>query len=181
MKRKQLSFPILRFAAAAFVAASTTVHAATTASDGGAEAPNNNTGAANPSTQKNAVPVSSVIPKSMPSPVQPDPSPRTLVGQSSQPRDRRPEVSQGAHAESEPEESEDDGLWENESGIVYGGFGWKHDKRGGEGGGGGSRGPGSYGGPGAIVVLPPPFLHGGHYPKTSSGASRPRPFGFLRS
>ncbi|KAK8049449.1 hypothetical protein PG994_011179 [Apiospora phragmitis] len=176
MKRRQMSFPILRFAAAAFVAASTTVHAGTAAPDGGVEAignNNDNTTAANTSTPREVVPLSSLEAKSISSPPHNDPSPRTL-----------PETAESEDddlLENQPEEddlleneSEADDLWENESGIVYGGFGWRHDKRGSEGGGDG------YSGPGGVIVLPPPFLFGGHYPKTSSGASRPRPFGFLR-
>ncbi|KAK8056391.1 hypothetical protein PG993_001618 [Apiospora rasikravindrae] len=182
MKRGHLSFPVLRFAAAVFVAASTSVQAGTAATGGRVEVPNNKTRGTNTSTPEDAVLASSLIPKNVSSTVHNDSSPPTLVDQSSRPRDHRTEVGQSADVESEESgESEDDDLWESESGIVYGGFGWKHDKRGGEGGGGGgSRGGGSYGGPGGIVVLPPPFLYGGHYPKTSSGASRPRPFGFLR-
>ncbi|KAK7908150.1 hypothetical protein PG985_015453 [Apiospora marii] len=129
MKRRQSSFPVLRFAAAAFVAASTTVHAK---SDKGAADDESETA----DLEDNDI----------------------------------------SEVDQEPNE-----LWENESGIVYGGFGWRHDKRGGEGGGGGApAGGGSRGGPGGIIVLPPPYISGGHYPKTSGGAGRSRPFGFLR-
>lgn len=173
MKRRQSSFPILRFAAAASVAASTTVHAGTTASDGGVEAIRTNTEATRASTAKDVAPLPPLAPKNTTS---------LIPNDSSSPR--APETDEGADDESERADSEDNDsseaepeandLWENETGIVYGGFGWRHDKRGGEGGGA------SRGGPGGIVVLPPPFLSGGHYPKKSSGAGRPHPFGFLR-
>ncbi|KAK7964886.1 hypothetical protein PG996_000753 [Apiospora saccharicola] len=183
MKRRQLSFPVLRFAAAAFVAASTTVHAgsATASPDGRVEAiggTNNTEATANSSSSKEVATLPSLTPTNTTSPIHNDSSP--------------PKADIGADEESETADLEDEGLseveqlepndlWENESGIVYGGFGWRHDKRGGEGGGGGSpAGGGSRSGPGAVVVMPPPFLYGGHYPKKSSGAGRPRPFGLLR-
>ncbi|KAK8138731.1 hypothetical protein PG984_002111 [Apiospora sp. TS-2023a] len=185
MKRRQLSFPILRFAAAAFVAASTTVHAgsATASSDGRVEAigTTNNTEATNSSssTSKEVAP--------LPSPTSPQNTTSPIHNNDSPPL----KADKGADEESETVDLEDEDLSEvelqpndlseNESGIVYGGFGWRHDKRGGEGGGGGSpAGGGSRSGPGAIVVMPPPFLYGGHYPKKSSGAGRPRLFGLLR-
>ncbi|KAK8027064.1 hypothetical protein PG991_004120 [Apiospora marii] len=126
MKRRQSSFPVLRFAAAAFVAASTTVHASTTASDGRVEATNS-------SSSKEVAPLPSLTNKNTTSLIHNDSSPRA------------PESDKGAaDDESETADLEDNDisevdqepneLWENESGIVYGGFGWRHDKRGGEGG-----------------------------------------------
>ncbi|KAK8021047.1 hypothetical protein PG990_006185 [Apiospora arundinis] len=168
MKHRQRSLPVLGYAAAVFVAASTTVHASTAAPDGQLETAGNKTGTTNSSTPKDVVHLSPLTPTTISSPIHESPSPHTPVGRLPQAHHAHLEASQGAYMEPATDESADDDMWENESGIVYGGFGWRHDKR------------GSEGGPGAVIVAAPPYLYGGHYPKSSSGTGRPRPFGFLR-